>query len=289
MMNERRPDAGIVVTDLDGTLLNHRRVVSEPDLRTLRGLRAAGVVRAIATGRSPYSFRRVLDTSLPVDYLLFSSGAGIMDWQRQHWIQTWRLNAAEVGRISAIFEEEEVNYMIHDPIPENHRFVYRELRSEDTDFRRRCEIYERHCAPLPGPPFAFRPACQVIGILPPDLERFHRLRARLSEFSVVRATSPLDGHNLWMEIFPRGVSKSSGSKWLIAHLGITPERTFALGNDYNDLDLLDWAAHSAVTANAPVELRERFAITASHREHALTAAVQSWGLLGDADTASASG
>jgi HAD superfamily hydrolase (TIGR01484 family) len=268
----------LVVTDLDGTLLNDRRVVSEPDLRTLRTLRKAGVICAIATGRSLYSFRRVLDAGVPVDYLLFSSGAGIMDWPGQQLIRSRNLSPGEVARIATVLEEAGVNYMIHEPVPDNHRFAYRELRREQTDFRRRCEIYEGLCAPLATPPEEFGEACQVIGILPPDLERFRQIRKRLNGLSVIRTTSPLDGRNLWLEIFPAGVSKSAGARWLADRLHLPHERTFALGNDYNDLDLLEWAAHSAVTANAPADLRARFETTASHREHPLTTAVRSWGL-----------
>jgi hydroxymethylpyrimidine pyrophosphatase-like HAD family hydrolase len=171
--------------------------------------------------------------------------------------------------------------MVHEPIPENHRFVYREVRAEDTDFRRRCEFYQGMCAPIATPTVQVDAACQVIGILKPDPERFNRVRDRLEEFSVVRTTSPMDGHNMWMEIFPYCVSKSAGSEWLMTWLGIDVEhRTYALGNDYNDLDLLAWAAHSAVTDNAPDELKHIFEVTVSNNDHALSEAVRAWGLLG---------
>ena len=275
------PPRGLVVSDLDGTLLDAQRMIGERDLEILRALGEAGFIRAIATGRSLYSARRVLDPSLPVDYLLFSSGAGIMNWPAQRLLRSWSLTAAEVQRIVGVFEAESANYMIHAPVPDNHRFVYRENREEDTDFRRRCEIYDGYCAPLSGLPATFGAASQVIAILRPDLERFERIRGRLSGVTVIRTTSPLDGRNLWMEIFPREVSKSAGSAWLVRRFGIAGQRTFALGNDYNDLDLLGWAAHSAVVANAPAELRERFAVTASHCEQPLSAAVATWGLLED--------
>ena len=70
----------MVVTDLDGTLLNAQGVISEPELLTLKKLGNEGYCRVIATGRSLYSIRKTLAfDQLPVDYLIFSSGSGIID------------------------------------------------------------------------------------------------------------------------------------------------------------------------------------------------------------------
>ena len=71
----------LLATDLDGTLLNAERRAGERDLGTLRELAAAGVCRAAVTGRSLHSVRRVLPPDFPIDYLVFSSGTGILDWR----------------------------------------------------------------------------------------------------------------------------------------------------------------------------------------------------------------
>ena len=66
----------MVITDLDGTLLNSGRIVSPENRRALERLGELGVVRVIATGRSLFSFNKVIERDFPVDYLLFSSGGG---------------------------------------------------------------------------------------------------------------------------------------------------------------------------------------------------------------------
>jgi hypothetical protein len=49
-----------------------------------------------------------------------------------------------------------------------------------------------------------------------------------------------------------------------------------LGNDYNDLDLLEWSAASFVVANAPDALRNRFAAVASNNKCGVAEAIDRW-------------
>jgi hydroxymethylpyrimidine pyrophosphatase-like HAD family hydrolase len=60
---------------------------------------------------------------------------------------------------------------------------------------------------------------------------------------------------LWLEIFPPGVSKGSAARSLARSLGFVPADCLAIGNDYNDLDLLAWAGQAYLTADAAEPLR----------------------------------
>ena len=73
----------MVVTDLDGTLLNDRRKVSREEYSTLLELGRREIPRVIATGRSLFSVSKVLPDDFPVDYLIFSSGAGCLEWKKR--------------------------------------------------------------------------------------------------------------------------------------------------------------------------------------------------------------
>ena len=120
----------------------------------------------------------------------------------------------------------------------------------------RCALYQPYCRALQNNDDLREGASQFVVIMEPDLARFRRLAAALKGLSVVRTTSPLDGLSLWMEVFALGTNKSGAAAFLAARLGMQPGQTYALGNDFNDADLLEWAAHACVTANAPVELRQ---------------------------------
>jgi hypothetical protein len=171
------------------------------------------------------------------------------------------------------------SFMAHDPVPDNHRFVFHEGCAEETDFRRRCEIYAPHCREWRQGERLTAEVSQFVVIMPPDLGRFEGLVQALDGLSVVRTTSPLDGVSLWMELFAAGTNKSGAATWLAARLGVKAEDTYALGNDFNDLDLLAWAAHAGVTANAPPELRCRYRVVRSHDAGGFAHALAMWDLV----------
>ena len=102
------------------------------------------------------------------------------------------------------------------------------------------------------------------------------MQQALTGLTVIRTTSPLDGRSTWIEIFPASVSKSRTTGWLADRLGIPPARTASVGNDYNDLDLLDWSATCFVTANAPPDLRQRYPVVATNDDCGMSQAAGLW-------------
>ena len=86
----------MVVTDLDGTLLNPQHQISDKDFRSLKLLGENKIYRVIATGRSIYSLNRVIPADFPIDYLIFSSGSGILNWNTKKILHAQSLNSNEV-------------------------------------------------------------------------------------------------------------------------------------------------------------------------------------------------
>ena len=76
-----------------------------------------------------------------------------------------------------------------------------------------------------------------------------------------------------MEIFPLHISKAYGAEWLCKHLEIDSKCSLVIGNDYNDLDLLEWGKHPYVVANAPKELRDSYQVAKSVDESGFSHAI----------------
>jgi hydroxymethylpyrimidine pyrophosphatase-like HAD family hydrolase len=273
-----RTPSGLFVTDLDGTLLRSDRTFAAADLAALRRLGECGVVRVLATGRSLFSFDKVRTPDLPLDYLVFSTGAGLAELPSGRIVRAESLDPAEVRRACEILRALGLDFMVQRPIPHTHAFGYHASGRPNPDFDRRIALYAQFAFPLDGDPGAFGPATQLLAIVPPEgsPEALPEVRRLLPELTVIRSTSPLDGRSIWIEIFPASVSKSRTTGWLAARLGIPQARTVSVGNDYNDLDLLDWSATRFVTANAPPDLRERYPVVASHDEEGVSQAASLW-------------
>jgi Cof subfamily protein (haloacid dehalogenase superfamily) len=58
-----------------------------------------------------------------------------------------------------------------------------------------------------------------------------------------------------LDLLPKGVTKGTALARLAVRLGIDRKETMAIGDNWNDVDMLEWAAQAVVMGNAAVELR----------------------------------
>jgi len=268
-----RPKLSMLITDLDGTLLPRDQRFHDRDIQVLNELGRMGIKRVIATGRNLHSLRKVVPTDFPVDHIVFSSGAGIMDWPQQRLIYQAGMALGRTKEIMQVLDRRRWNHMIHRRVPHNHWFWYRRFMNEKSDFSLRLRRYRGFACMRPQSLNGLGVGVsQFIVIMPPLRNRLNRLRCILgSRCHVIRATSPLDNRSMWIELMPRGVSKASGIEELCRRLGITRKATAALGNDYNDLDMLRSMGSAAVTWDAPEEMHREFPAVGAGREGILNA------------------
>jgi hypothetical protein len=275
---------GIVFTDLDGTLFCSDWTLSATNRGVLEKLPAQGIVRVVATGRSLASFLEVAGDNFPADYVIFSTGAGVVSLNNLEILKTAALERTAISQTLDVLRRAELDFMLHHPIPENHRFAYESRGEHNPDFTTRIEALGTW-----GNPFAadeiWERASQFVAITPPwrGLEPLHAVRAALPELSVIRATSPFDHQSTWIEIFPAHVSKSHAARWLCAFLGVALEQTMAVGNDYNDLDLLEMSPHPFVVGNAPEDLVKRFPSVPDNDHDGAALAITAWSDRGATD------
>jgi HAD superfamily hydrolase (TIGR01484 family) len=266
---------GIVVTDLDGTLLDSRQALGATNRRTLEELGQRGILRVVATGRSLYSALLALPPDAPIDYLCHSSGAGVLRWADRQSLRAVSMPAEDAGWLASELMRRELDFMLHFAIPDNHYFYAHRAGRANADFERRARRYAAFASTLALPLAAPRAMSQALVIEPPPGPGRHaELELGLRGFQVIRTTSPLDGASTWIEIFPLGVNKAAAATWLwqVSQRGAL-ER-LAVGNDYNDLDLLDWADLAYVVGNAPAELRARYVSVASNDDAGFSQAVR---------------
>lgn len=254
----------MAATDFDGTLLGSNSKVSERNLNTLHQLKQENICRVIATGRSVYSLNKVISPDFPIDYLVFSSGAGIMDWKSREIIKSYTLNNKQVAEISKIIRKYKLNFMVHNPLPDNHKFCYYLYDDAHEDFHRRCSMYEDFASQKKYHLEHEKDASQLLAVMKKDLELFYKVKKDLDHYRVIRTTSPIGGNSIWMEIFPKNVSKGLATKWLCHQLKIDLEQTIGIGNDYNDLELLDFTKQSFVVDNAPGDLKKAYQVCSSN-------------------------
>ena len=115
----------MVISDLDGTLLDNNHKLSNKNIEIFKLLGDYGIKRVIATGRN-----------------FFSSGAGIIDWKTKKILQSVKLGFNQVNHIANHFKNNKISFMVQEPIPNNHHFHYHIESDPLPDFSRRLKLYE---------------------------------------------------------------------------------------------------------------------------------------------------
>ena len=283
------PYQGLVAVDFDGTLFCSSRAgradsssgtvparVCEENHAALKSLGTRQICRVIVTGRSLFSFLGAAEKlNLDIDYLIFSSGAGLLRWSDRELLKCASLGSEEIQEIGSILKAEKADFMIQAPIPDNHHLHYWSAGEGHSDFYRRLEIYREWSRPLSENERGPEKASQFIAVLPPrtQLEPFY---SKLKNFSLIRATSPIDHESIWLEIFPPTVNKGLATEELTRSLGLSAQDVLGVGNDTNDLDLLEWAGTAYTVADAHGDLSDRFPSEGTCAEGGFARAVAVW-------------
>jgi len=268
----------LIATDLDGTFLKNDKSISPKNLEALNVLGDRKIVRAVATGRNLRKVKEVLNDHVPFDFIVYSSGAGVYDWNAQKEIYNCNLGGESVQKLFRYFISEDVNFHAFFPAPENHKHWYFRGSKYCEEFERYFGFNNAFAYELDRENLPDTSLCQFLVIIPEDEKLYEHLKTDIekqcTEIRVIRASSPITKGYIWMEVFHQSVSKGNGIKHICEMLDIRRENTVGIGNDYNDFDLLEFTRHSFLTDNAPSGIRNAFPNLPSNENDAFAHATQ---------------
>ncbi len=268
----------LVATDLDGTFLKNDKSISKENLDILHSLGEKGILRVIATGRNLKKTLEVIPPEVPFDYIVFSSGAGVYDHVNDKLLYHQNLSKVVVQELADFLVKNDLNFHLFKPVPENYKCWYHRGSVLCREFESYFDFHQSDSEPLPTEQLINSEACQFLVVFPNNLDRFLALKNdienQFQDIKVVRTSSPLETGYIWMEIFHQSVSKGNGVKFVCDTLQIEHEYTLGIGNDFNDLDLLEFTNYSYIVENGPAEMKDRFLSARSNEESAFAQVVR---------------
>ena len=233
----------LLVTDLDGTLLDDEGHVSQANRDSIRTLSEMGIPTIAATARSPRSTKRISSFAGLGPYAVCANGAVVFD-----------LETSEVLSHDFIDAEtaQEVVHLLRDTLPL--AILAGEFLEE---FYPEVGFFKR---PLPGLEVASisqlddhlgdgmsKIIARVPGI---DSETLRdTLRPVLSRLVDITISGPD-----WIEFAAHGVSKASGLAQVCKIMEIDAIDVAAIGDQRNDLTMLAMVGHPLTVANAHSDL-----------------------------------
>ena len=277
-MNTQLKNTRLVVTDLDGTFLKNDRTISNKNLEALKLLGEKKIVRVVATGRNLKKVTEVLNNHVPFDYIVYSSGAGLFDWKEKTNIYNQNISVETSTRLLQFFVGRKLNFHAFHPSPENHLHWYFRGENFCGEFERYFDFNQNFASELNYLQLPKTELCQFLVIIKEDENLFAEMKKLIesisTEIRVIRSSSPITKGYIWIEVFHRSVSKGNGVKHICELLKIDKSQTLGLGNDYNDLDLLEFTNYSFLTENAPFEIRHLFPNIVSNENDAFAVLIQ---------------
>ncbi|MGI6604715.1 MAG: Cof-type HAD-IIB family hydrolase [bacterium] len=237
----------LLALDLDNTLLNAQGEISPGNRRAIQAAQAKGVAVTLATGRM-YRSARVFAQDLGVVIPLITyNGALIKDNAGHIYLdRPVPLSAAAMALQVAREHDIHVNLFVRDEL-------YTDREDDWTERYRRFSRVEPHLVRRLEDYLTEPPNKVLFMGHPEEISRVRPVLAeRLGDSARLTTSSPR-----FIEIIHPQVSKRSGLEYLLDTLGIRAEEMVVVGDNYNDLEMIDLAGLGVVVANAPPEVQAR--------------------------------
>ena len=252
----------LVAIDMDGTLLpDFSTVVSERNRRALLEAQRAGIVVAIATGRrQAFTAPLIDDIGLRADTPLITSNGAVTRSILGDRIDFNHLDPAVarglcgvlrgVGMLVFTLDKAAPPDLIVEDMAvargrlakwvESNRLSIKEVRPIEDALGDDVDLIQGMAA----------------GTIA-EMEEAERRLAYCDfagQFECIRTAYPGNDLSI-LDLLPKGVSKSSALERLAKRLGVAQEETMAIGDNWNDETMLDWAGTGVLMGNATAELR----------------------------------
>jgi Cof subfamily protein (haloacid dehalogenase superfamily) len=266
----------LLVADIDGTLVNAAREITPPVHAAVAAVRARGVRVCLATGRIWPSARRFVEALGADPPVILYNGGMIYDFARDEvWLRTPLpvRHARDVLRIlrrhPAVQPHLYVDDRVYVPALTETTRVYQQkdgLRAEPVgdlaDWLDAAPGREPMKILIIGERPALEAVAQEVDALPYPVNHV---------FS----------ETIYLEILPPGVDKGTALRALAGRLGIEREAIVAVGDNLNDLGMIEYAGLGVAMGHAPEALRARADVVApTNDDHGLREVIERFMLSG---------
>jgi len=272
------PSIRLLALDIDGTLLNSQFSISDIDLSALRRAHEAGIEIAVVTGRR-HDFALPIAQQLGFDLWLISSNGAITRSLTGDTFYRDLLPAQVCRELCQAMVEFRGNTVLTFDKPGKGSIVLENMNELENSIRRWLEKnlqYIDFVAPVEDALVTDPVQAMFCGPIP----RMHEALAALEnchlaeEITVLRTEYPLRDLSI-VDVLNKGCSKGQALERWAAFRGVPREQVMAIGDNYNDIEMLAFAGYPVIMGNASEELRGRgWTVTRSNDQNGVAAALE---------------
>jgi len=255
-----QPAIRLLATDIDGTLLNPQFTISDGDLMALRRAHAAGIEVVLVTGRR-HTFALPIAKQLGFDLWLISSNGAIT---RSLGGETFHRDLMPAGlcrRLCGAMQEFRGNTVLTFDNETKGAIVLERLDELGASIRRWLEKnmeYIEFVVPLESALVSDPVQAMFCGTMARMSQALAALdRAGMDGTVTVLRTEYPERDLSMIDVLNAGCSKGHALERWAAHRGYSRDEVMAVGDNHNDIEMLEFAGHPVIMGNACEELRSR--------------------------------
>jgi Cof subfamily protein (haloacid dehalogenase superfamily) len=272
------PPIRLLAIDIDGTLLNPTFQISEADLAAIRRAHQLGIEVVLVTGRR-HTFALPIAQSLGFDFWLISSNGAITRSLKGETFHRDLLPASTCRKLCERMREFRGNTVITFDTDEKGTIVLERMDELGASIQRWLEKnlnYIDFVVPLENSLTTDPVQAMFCG----TIARMHQALAALAasglekEITVLRTEYPVRDLSI-VDVLNQGCSKGHALERWANYRGITREQVMAIGDNYNDIEMLAFAGLPFIMGNASEELRRNgWAVTLRNDQSGVAAAIE---------------
>ena len=282
-MKQVKRSIRLLAIDIDGTLLDPNFQISPANLAALRRAHAAGVEIVLGTGRR-HAFAMPIAEQLGFDlWLISSNGAVTRSSQGEAFhrdllpVATARRLVAQMdafrGNLVVTFDKEEKGALVLERMDQLSQSIQRWLEKN--------EQFLEFVVPVERALVADPIQVMFCG----TVARMRAALDQLAESEVARDITVLrtqyDHRDLCIvDVLNQGCSKGHALARWATHRGYRRAEVMAIGDNYNDLEMLEFAGLPVLMGNASNELKQNgWPVTLSNEQSGVAAAIDKFVVL----------
>lgn len=235
----------LLVLDLDGTLTNNEKEITENTRNTLIEAQEKGVKIVLASGRPTYGIVPIaekLELKKYGGYILSYNGGEIINWQTGEMmyenvlpddILPYLYQCAKDNNFAIVTYKDKYVITEH---PDD-EYVLKEAILNVMDTQKVNHFLEAIDFPVPK--------CLIVG----EAERLAVLEKQMYE-SLKDKMGVYRSEPYFLELVPKGIDKAQSLSVLLQKIGYTREEMIAIGDGFNDKSMIEYAGLGVAMANA---------------------------------------
>ena len=237
----------LIFIDSDETLRRSDGSISKNTKKIIKKVRELGNYVVICTGRPRYHTLEIMKQSGATPIVVSSNGSEIYDSENDILINSIYLDNKECINLFELCNKESIRIVF---TIGNHEYATKYTKNNNQILLTE-ENYKEilNCKNIKQ--------CLIMSNDINSMEEIKHLYSNNSKLKILNGTKNLSGdYNNWFSIGNSLSSKGYALKILANYLNISMEDTIAIGNDYNDISMLDEAREAICVDNAYEDIKK---------------------------------